>query len=288
MLLAVTRASRTTYGRCADLGGLEWLRADDLRPFAPHMHETFSIGFVRAGANVFRRDRSRIVAEAGRICLVNPGEVHTGGEGGVRWTLWNVYPTEEQLGSVAREVAGASRAVPRFQRSAIDDPVVTRPMVALFEALERPASVLERETALLGVLAALVARHAERRSTPVRVAREPRAVRLAREHLHAHATENVSLATLAAVTSLSRYHLVRVFSAAVGMPPHAYQLMLRLGRAKDAIASGGPIAQVAAACGFADQAHLTRRFRRVFGATPGQVARAAGRKNVQDRRDARA
>jgi AraC-like DNA-binding protein len=46
----------------------------------------------------------------------------------------------------------------------------------------------------------------------------------------------------------------------------------RLARARALILAGTPLAEVAAATGFADQPHLTRLFRRTYGVTPGALA----------------
>jgi methylphosphotriester-DNA--protein-cysteine methyltransferase len=54
-----------------------------------------------------------------------------------------------------------------------------------------------------------------------------------------------------------------------GLPPSDYQRQLRLRAARRALAGGTAVADVAAATGFADQAHLTRWFRRCYGITPG-------------------
>ena len=67
---------------------------------------------------------------------------------------------------------------------------------------------------------------------------------------------------------------VIVVVRATGMSPHAYQRQARVRRACALIRLGQPLADVAAAAGFADQAHLTRVFRRVVGVTPGVYAEA--------------
>ena len=74
---------------------------------------------------------------------------------------------------------------------------------------------------------------------------------------------------------MSRFHLCRAFARTYGLPPHAYQLQLRLAEAKRQLAAGRPPAEVAAAIGFADQSHLTKRFKGAFGITPGQFATAS-------------
>lgn len=85
-----------------------------------------------------------------------------------------------------------------------------------------------------------------------------------------------SLAQLADAASLSRYQLVRQLAQATGLTPHAYLLQRRLQLARHLMGAGTPLADVAAASGFADQSHLTRLFTRSFGITPGAYVRARG------------
>jgi AraC-like DNA-binding protein len=70
-----------------------------------------------------------------------------------------------------------------------------------------------------------------------------------------------------------------MFSRATGMPPHAYQIQLRIMRAK-LLLKKWPIASVAALTGFVDQSHFTRQFKRLVGVTPAQYAGEG--KKVQD------
>ena len=77
------------------------------------------------------------------------------------------------------------------------------------------------------------------------------------------------LADLAQDAGLSVRHLIRSFEAATGVTPHRYLTSIRIERARRLLRSGTPPAEVAAATGFADQAHLTRVFRAAMGTTPG-------------------
>jgi len=72
----------------------------------------------------------------------------------------------------------------------------------------------------------------------------------------------------------SRFAVYRAFRAAYGMSLSDYQRQLRLRAARTQLAAGTPPAEVAAATGFADQAHLHRWFVRYFGLTPGAYRRA--------------
>lgn len=89
--------------------------------------------------------------------------------------------------------------------------------------------------------------------------------------------DDLSVADLARRCGVSRERIHRVLTAWVGMAPGDYLRAVRLHRARQMLLAGEPSAAVAAECGFADQAHFTRWFRRSFGYTPGDLLQAAGR-----------
>jgi transcriptional regulator GlxA family with amidase domain len=95
------------------------------------------------------------------------------------------------------------------------------------------------------------------------------------EYLRARAAAPVTLAELARVACLSKYHFLRTFTREYGSSPHAYQMQLRLALARALVDAGEPLSSVAYSAGFADQSHLTRRFKQAFGETPGAYARRA-------------
>lgn len=250
--------------------------------FAPHTHDGLTLGVVTGGALAFDHGpaRRRHVVAGGGVSVVNPGEVHTGeGGSGDGWAYRNLYVGPDALRAVAREagLAGdgsAGDGLPAFAAPAIDDPALARALLAAHRAAEASPVRLERDGLLLDALVGLVRRHA---SGPVRApapGREPAAVRAARDLVGDRYADDLPLAALAAAAGLSPYHFARVFRAAVGLPPHAYLLGVRVERARQALASGVPVARAALDAGFADQAHLTRRFKATLGVTPGAYRRA--------------
>jgi AraC family transcriptional regulator len=82
-------------------------------------------------------------------------------------------------------------------------------------------------------------------------------------------SERLNTPELAALVRLSENHFARAFKMSLGLPPHAYVVQRRIMRAKTLILETDlPLSQVALESGMADQAHLSRLFRRFFGATP--------------------
>ena len=97
-------------------------------------------------------------------------------------------------------------------------------------------------------------------------------VRRAIKHLHAlDAEDDQSLAALAQIAGLSEGRFMHAFTESVGIPLRPYLAWLKLQRAAAAIAAGSSLAEAAHGAGFADAAHMTRSFRRMFGVKPSEL-----------------
>lgn len=205
-------------------------------------------------------------------------------------TLIHLHPGEAQIAPLRSPTSAETLFVEPEQVRRVTDPDGRGPDVVVFDRLQtaRPRTVrafrrlvesivdadaapLERQTRLTEALGAVLRpiRSLRHREDPSDMSR---AVGRIRDLLNDRLPERVALADLEAETGLDRFRLLRSFKARMGMPPHAYHLALRLAKARRLIQAGHPMAQVAATCGFADQSHLIRRFRRQFGLTPGAYA----------------
>lgn len=96
-------------------------------------------------------------------------------------------------------------------------------------------------------------------------------------------TDDLSLPALAQALDLSKAHFVRLFRNSVGTSPHRYVMQRRVERARVLLLSSDlSLVEVAIDAGFASQSHMTRVFRQVFGITPGDARRQAGRRRYLD------
>ena len=100
-----------------------------------------------------------------------------------------------------------------------------------------------------------------------------------RDFLRNHASEEVSLEQLSALSGLTRFHLCRAFRLKFGLSPHQYQLQLRINLGQKLLASGTEILEAALDSGFSSQSHFTRHFKIMVGITPGRY-----RAQFRDRR----
>jgi AraC family transcriptional regulator len=98
----------------------------------------------------------------------------------------------------------------------------------------------------------------------------PWQLRRAREFINADLAANPSISQVANECGLSSSYFARAFRQATGLSPHRWLTKRRVERAKELLHDSGlELADVAQACGFADQSHFSRVFSRSEGYSPG-------------------
>jgi AraC-like DNA-binding protein len=273
-------ASRAPHGELPrswqshDIPGLEILDGTFRDHIFPrHSHDGLMLSIIDAGAQRLVHGGASHIAGPGNIVAIPPAEVHSGSAAAEQGWRYRVLTIPETL----LISAGGERVKAGFRSAVVfDDRDFRRQLSAVHSAFNGPSNILEREYRLLDALDTFFARHASPKKQEIRVGREETAVARAVEFLRNYDHRYITLAELAASARLDAYRLTRAFTRLVGMPPHAYHLQRRLRAAQQRLASGMPVLEVAHAAGFADQAHFTRRFKRLTGVTPGQYRAAHG------------
>jgi AraC-like DNA-binding protein len=227
---------------------------------SPHLHEEWQFGVLDTPSKLSLGAFQRYDAHATDVTIVHPYEVHNeGGQVGVspKWRMLYVTP------SIAGRLRGGK--APHFRRPVVTDPAAAAELRELLR-LSGEGTVTGSEFMTRGAhwLEQFLLRHAEDAATPQRIP----AVERAREYLQNRPTQPVGLPEVGAVAGVTLSHLVRSFSRTVGLPPKSYHAQVRLARARRLLAEGKSATWVAHECGFADQSHLSRRFKECHGVTP--------------------
>jgi len=149
--------------------------------FAPHLHDTFALGAIEAGASKIRY-RDRMVSQrAGDVVVIPAREVHTGETDGPQgWSYRMLYLPEDVLAgfTVAEDLT--------FDGPSIADPELARRIVELHALLDAGTDRLRGQTALVDVLQMLCTRHAGGSVDRSRDARPSATLCLVRDYLEAH------------------------------------------------------------------------------------------------------
>ncbi|MBB3591853.1 AraC-like DNA-binding protein/mannose-6-phosphate isomerase-like protein (cupin superfamily) [Rhizobium sp. BK529] len=238
--------------------------------YAPHAHDTFSIGAIESGSQIATLRGRREETGPGDLYLIDPGVVHDGAPGGEGYRYRMIYPDTKLFIDVLEDVSGkAFNATPSFAGALPRDPQLARAFHAAHRTLESGAGALESDENMFSVLAAIFARYGSTIVVPVDT-KERSAVARARDYLIENFDSDVNLEELAGVAGLSRAHLIRAFRREYHITPHAFLTDRRILVARRLLREGRMPADVAVECGFADQAHFTRHFKSRTGVTPGQ------------------
>ncbi|WP_292116204.1 AraC family transcriptional regulator [Mesorhizobium sp.] len=162
-----------------------------------------------------------------------------------------------------------------------DDPVVRGLAHALIPAFEQPAqtSRLFLDHMGLALTSHMAIEYGEADASRLHHSGvlAPWQLRRAMELVDAHSNGNVTLVELAGACGLSVSYFTRSFKRTTGMTPHRWLQKRNIEKVKDRMRkSGASLAEISIACGFADQSHMTRVFRRLIGTTPAGWRRQIG------------
>ena len=212
---------------------------------------------TESGAQAFSCRGGSHVSAAGMVMLFNPDDPHDGhcatGHG---FTYRMIHIDPGLVTDLLAEVRGRPAGRPLFPRPVAEDAGLAAALSDLHTVLTGTSTPLEQHEHLAGAVSRLT-RHGMR------------------DLLHDEHARALTADDLAAAAGCSRYAAYRAFSATFGLAPSDYQRQVRLREARRLLGAGLSPAEAAAEVGFADQAHMTRWFRRCYGVTPGAYSRAA-------------
>jgi AraC-like DNA-binding protein len=243
-----------------------------------HSHESYSFGITESGAQAFSCRRSRHVSRSGLVMAFNPDDPHDGRAGdraGFTYRMIHIWP--DYFAGLLAEISCGTAPLPLFREPVIDDPELAVSVLRLHAAVTGPATALDRYERLISAARSLT-KHARRQSAAGAPPGRSASYRIAgrvRELLQDAGPADLSISELADAAGCSRYVAYRAFTRVHGLTPSEYQRQVRLRAARGLLAAGVPPARAAAEAGFADQAHLTRWFRRCYGVAPAAYRAAA-------------
>jgi AraC-like DNA-binding protein len=265
----------TQYWWDRHLAGLSLLRADfTTHEYPPHTHDALVVAVTEQGGSIVKSRGEVTEAHASTLFVFNPAEPHAGWMGwSERWRYRSLYLTRAALDQVAHELG--IEAVPYFTRNMFGDPDLIDGFLAMHRAIEEGRDVFRERELLVGTFGRLFQRHG---SGGGRIEPGPRDRALldkVTERMRTDYANDLRLEELAAGVGLTTFQLIGLFRRTVGLTPHAYLTQIRLGMACRRLRHSQAIADVATDVGFYDQSALTRHFKRCYGITPLQFARAA-------------
>jgi AraC-like DNA-binding protein len=241
-----------------------------------HLHEAMEIIWMQQGSGAIECRGRQHFLQAGEACVVSPYEFHGGGaalsSGPIKFCLIHVPQTVITPGFLSQYFrahdSGASLPLKSIPRGSADCL-----LSGLLESLLSDRSSEQHLQSIASGLDALLVLECKRRSsTQSCQARHP-AIEHVKLIIGHHYAEPLNVGALASEVELNERYLISLFRLATGIPPHQFQIAVRVDRSRRLLPSGMPLSTIAASVGFADQSHLNRHFKRQYGFTPGVFRR---------------
>ncbi|MEP1698817.1 MAG: AraC family transcriptional regulator [Paracoccaceae bacterium] len=222
---------------------------------------TFSL-YLKGGTGTRRLDAGGIAGRPGAICVLPEGQTSDWEITSPFQFLHLVLPDEPLRASFSRIHDRDARYFDLTEIMYGDAPSMTGPLAQLVFAA-KSKDQLQADSAV----AELIYRLPERRRT-LQGGLTAYQLRQTDEWIDANLGATIRLSDLAAEVGLSEFHFHRMFRTSRGTSPHKWVTMRKVDASKERLRRESSIAEIASACGFSCQSHLTRTFKALTGMTP--------------------
>jgi AraC-like DNA-binding protein len=263
--------ARFSLWRPTAIAGVELQIGTQIEAYAlpVHFHDSYQFDVMLEGERSWERRQGRCGVGARRLSVAHPGEAHAVNVVGKANSFRTMHVDAGRLLEIHEKIRGR-RQLPWFAFDISDAPTVKRFLHAhrMMECEEGSAA----ESALTAFLDYLVRHHASGEGWRGGAAARAQ-LRRARDFIDRNLSQEIALEALVKMAGISKFHLVRQFAFAYGLPPHTYQLRARIARARKLLAKGAAVKLVSAELGFAHQRHFGRYFRKVTALTPAEYQR---------------
>ena len=264
----------TQYWAAPTVRGLSLMLAEfTTQEFPLHPHDGFVVAVTERGGSEIKSRGNVAQADTRALFIFNPEEPHAGWMG--RSTYWRYrafYMTKAAMHQLAEDLDVSE--LPYFLENRIPDEDLIDAFLATHCGFEGALDPMASRQLMIEAFARLFSRHGSGRQPMRSSASDQRRVKLAIDLMRSRYGDTLTLEDLARPLDVSIYQLIGLFKRTVGLTPHSYLTQVRLGGACSLLKRGAGIAETAVLCGFYDQSALCNHFRRSYGLSPLQFARA--------------
>jgi AraC-like DNA-binding protein len=258
--------SKTSLRRLPTLDNLEMLTAQDYAADFPlHFHDQLCITLVQNGFECTEIGGQQVFSPVGHISLTPQEEVHANpnlNQGTYSFTTYYISPDYLCFLNQGKAV--------HFQERVIEDPLLFYQLIALAQCQDRLPTAEE----LSFILKDLVRKYHSKEPFVPTNAISNLSIKEVLHYMDTNLDKKIKLEQLAKMCDQSKFQFLRSFKKNTGIPPATYLIVKRIERAKSLLRNGEPIAAVGLDCGFFDQSHFHKYFRKYVGRTPLQYVQA--------------
>ncbi|MGK8801126.1 AraC family transcriptional regulator [Acinetobacter seifertii] len=241
--------------------------------YKSHSHPTFSIGAVDEGNSIFQSSFGTAQELSTGTLVIVPAHIEhsCNPKPNEAWSYQMLHLDIMWLSQLYSEFQqqGFDLHLPQHKPLIIRDKTFYKAFTEMNDALfDEQKLILEKEQLLFDCLMGLLLPHfiLEEIQKPQYLYKDF----LDLVDVVTSSESFISLEELAQQVGLSRYAIIRLFKANVGLTPHAFQINLKINQARELLKQGISLVELAVNLGFSDQSHFHKAFKAHTGVTPRQ------------------
>lgn len=243
-----------------------------MQKFPNHFHDYYVIGFIEHGKRLMICNNEEHILNSGDVVIFNPQDPHTCEPmdgNSFDYRAFNIQP--EIMRKYVLEITGINY-LPRFTQNALYQSELASSLHDLHQMILEDQTDFQKEELFLFLLEQLLREYSD--AEPFYSSQDLTSeTKIICEYIETHYAQNITLNQLSELTSLSKYHLLRLFTRQKGISPYRYLETIRINQAKRRLEQGILPIEVASLTGFSDQSHFTNFFKKLIGLTPKQYMR---------------
>ncbi len=231
--------------------------------FKPHIHENFSIGKITYGECKLNINKSKKLIRNNEIRIINPLETHYV-ENDAKWSYINLFIKKEYVYNITSSFLKKKSSI-KFPNKVNDKEIgiLFNKLINNFNEYPSDFAIEENITQLLETLT--------KKYSLIKIKKinnENYKLKIILDYIYEYYLSNIKLQHLEDITGISKYHIIRIFKQKFFLTPYQFILKLRIEYAIELIKKDYPLSIVAVECGFFDQSHFIKEFKKVYGMSP--------------------
>jgi AraC-like DNA-binding protein len=260
--------NQTLYFTDKKLNYLELRYSKSNNCYKEHIHNTLSIGAILNGKRIYTNKNKSFILQKNQLAIVNPSTSHScNNNSKTANRLYMLYLSKDWCFSVQQSIFPNIKGFIPFSNELINNKTIYNNFIKLCELLFSNSLILEKETLLIEFFSSLYVKYNQEIKIEIN---DNSIINKIIEYLNYNIKEDISLYDLSKEFNLSTFYITKLFKKELNIPAHSYFINLKIEFAKDLLKNGLSISQTALECGFFDQSHFHRNFKKILAITPKQ------------------
>ncbi|MDY3199825.1 MAG: AraC family transcriptional regulator [Arcobacter sp.] len=258
--------NKTLYFSHEKLDFLELRYSISNQCYKQHIHNSLSIGAILDGQRIYTNKNKTITLEKNQLAIINPNTIHScNSSSKIVNKIYMLYLDKNWCFELQKSIFPNINEFIPFSNEILKNKTLYKKFITLCELLFSNALILEKESCVIGFFCSLYTKYNKNIQIELKTSEKIENIIL---YMKNHLKEDISLNCLSKEFNLSTFYIIKLFKKELNISAHSYFINLKIEFAKELLKKGFSIVETALECGFFDQSHFHRNFKKIVAITP--------------------